>query len=542
MGSNSKKTLLLLSQHLNDLKSNLKPLVEESLKYTKNELFVYINPSLKSHLINPKFEQTLIQDRYKLKQIVNQFYQYSFKINPEIKVTCLLHNVHQVTRSVCVESKFSYDQILTDFLLENLENQLDIFLSQHLPNMESKKINFTQLVISKNCENSQNEASEFDLIKKNKVYRNSVIGGTYDRLHPGHKILLSESVLLTKNKLLIGVSDGELLSRKKLSELIENFDKRCENLKRFLAIVNPDLNVVTQKITDPYGPSITEPDYQCIIVSRETSSGGEKVNEKRVQNNLNKMDIHIVDLINDETSTFVDNAGDEIKISSSNQRRRLLGTLIKPPYIPYEEGKPYVIGLTGGLASGKSHIIKDLEQLGAAVVDSDKLGHKAYDKGTDAYYEIIRVFGSDVLDQSGDVNRKILGKKVFDSATEMKKLTNIVWPEIRRLRDIEIKRLFNEGNKIIVVEAAVMLEAKWHENVNEIWVVFVPEEEAISRAMERDGSSLDKVKKTLRSQMPNAEKIEYANVVFCSLWERKFTIKQVEKAWNLLLKRTIING
>lgn len=337
MSSNKKITLLLLSQQLNELKLYLKPLIEESLKYTKNELFVYINPSLKSRLINSEIEQTLIQDRLLLKQIVNQFYQYSFKLDPEINVTCLLHNVHQVTKPIGINSKFSYDQILTDFLFENLENQLDIFLNNYLPNMEPKKLNYTKLLVNKvdeNCQNTDNNlTSEFDLINKNKVYMNSIIGGTYDRLHSGHKILLSESVLLTKNKLLIGVSDGELLSRKKLAELIEDFDQRCEKLKQFLSIVDPDLDVVTERITDPYGPSITEPDYQCLIVSRETSSGGEKVNEKRIQNNLNKLDIHVIDLVNDEASSHQGNIGDEIKISSSNQRRRLLGTLLKQPNV-----------------------------------------------------------------------------------------------------------------------------------------------------------------------------------------------------------------
>lgn len=154
---------------------------------------------------------------------------------------------------------------------------------------------------------------------------------------------------------------------------------------------------------------------------------------------------------------------------------------------------------------------------------------------------MVEVFGNDIIDQNGQINRKILGKRVFNSTEELKKLTDIVWPEIKRLRDIEIRRLFEEGNKIIVVEAAVMLEAKWHTNVNEIWVVFVPEDEAINRAMKRDGSSLENIKKTLNSQMPNKEKIGYANVVFCSLWEREYTKKQVEKAWNLLLKRTISN-
>lgn len=84
-----------------------------------------------------------------------------------------------------------------------------------------------------------------------------------------------------------------------------------------------------------------------------------------------------------------------------------------------------------------------------------------------------------------------------------------------------------------------MLEAKWHQNVNEIWVCFVPEEEAIKRAMQRDGSSLEKVKQTLSSQLSNKEKLAFANVALCSLWEREYTVKQVQKAWSLLLDRTL---
>ena len=85
------------------------------------------------------------------------------------------------------------------------------------------------------------------------------------------------------------------------------------------------------------------------------------------------LDIHVISVIKDETA-LLENNGDEDKVSSSNQRRRLLGTLLKPPKIPYDSSKPYVVGLTGGLASGKSSIRKDLENLGVATVDCDKLG------------------------------------------------------------------------------------------------------------------------------------------------------------------------
>ena len=84
------------------------------------------------------------------------------------------------------------------------------------------------------------------------------------------------------------------------------------------------------------------------------------------------MDIHIISLVSDD---FFENDGDENKVSSSNTRRRLLGTLIKQPIKPYDSSRPYVIGLTGGLASGKTAIRNDLENLGVATIDCDKLGN-----------------------------------------------------------------------------------------------------------------------------------------------------------------------
>ncbi len=163
----------------------------------------------------------------------------------------------------------------------------------------------------------------------------------------------------------------------------------------------------------------------------------------------------------------------------------------------------------------------------------------AYEKDTDAYKKILQTFGSDILDTDQLIDRKRLGAKVFNSQSELKKLTDIVWPEIQVLVNKQVEVLFSQGYRIIVVEAALLLEASWHKNMNEIWVCFVPDEEAIERAVKRDGASVEKAIGILRSQFSNKEKIASANVVFSSLWEREYTLGQVKKAWKGLVDRTV---
>lgn len=136
--------------------------------------------------------------------------------------------------------------------------------------------------------------------------------------------------------------------------------------------------------------------------------------------------------------------------------------------------------MTGGLASGKSNIRADLEKFGAGTIDCDKLGHRTYEINTDAYKKIIETFGEDVLDETiKNIDRKKLGEKVFKQPYELKKLTDIVWPEIRKLLNKEIENLFQQGKKIIIVEAALLLDASWNTGMNEVWVCFVPDEEVM---------------------------------------------------------------
>ena len=116
-----------------------------------------------------------------------------------------------------------------------------------------------------------------------------------------------------------------------------------------------------------------------------------------------------------------------------------------------------IICLTGGIASGKSTAVKYLAGKGAHIIDADVLGHRAYDPGTRAHAEVIATFGEDVRADDGQIDRKVLGGKVFGKPDALKQLTDIVWPEIRRLAEAEIQQVqASDANPIIVLEAAVL--------------------------------------------------------------------------------------
>ncbi|MBT5199155.1 MAG: dephospho-CoA kinase, partial [Gammaproteobacteria bacterium] len=163
-----------------------------------------------------------------------------------------------------------------------------------------------------------------------------------------------------------------------------------------------------------------------------------------------------------------------------------------------------VICLTGGLASGKSTAVKHLADKGAVVIDADILGHQAYNPGTAAFDDVISTFGEEVRGDDGQIDRKVLGGKVFGKPEELRKLTDIVWPEIRRLAELELAAIADRNPEaIIVLEAAVLFEAGWEDIGEEIWVLTVDRETAIARSMARDNAPRDAVERRLDSQLSN---------------------------------------
>ena len=191
-----------------------------------------------------------------------------------------------------------------------------------------------------------------------------------------------------------------------------------------------------------------------------------------------------------------------------------------------------VIGLTGGIASGKSTAARHLETRGALMIDADKLGHRAYEPDTDAFRKVVQAFGDDIVGEDGQIDRRALGGKVFDNPGELDRLTGIVWPEIRKMALAEIDAARIEGKtKAVVLEAAVLLEAGWQDIVDEVWVVHVEREQAIARAMARDGLDEAAVSKRIDAQMTNAQRIELGDVAFENATTPEALCERIDERW-----------
>lgn len=195
-------------------------------------------------------------------------------------------------------------------------------------------------------------------------------------------------------------------------------------------------------------------------------------------------------------------------------------------------GHGLIIGLTGGIASGKSTAARHLGALGAHVIDADRLGHRAYEPGTAAHQAVIRTFGEAVRDAAGRIDRKRLGAKVFGDAAALKRLTDIVWPEIRRLAEADIAAArASQPGVVVVLEAAVLLEAGWQDAVDETWVVSVGRETALRRAMRRDGADAQAVAARIDAQLGDAERVARADVVIDNSGDEAALIGQLNAAW-----------
>ena len=191
-----------------------------------------------------------------------------------------------------------------------------------------------------------------------------------------------------------------------------------------------------------------------------------------------------------------------------------------------------VICLTGGMASGKSTGARFLREQGAHLIDADVLGHRTYEPGSPAHAQVVQTFGGDVLAADGSIDRKTLGTKVFGQPAELRKLTDIVWPAIRRLAEAEIAAVRAAGApRVVVLEAAVLFEAGWQNLGDEIWVVVVEREVAIARAMQRDNMPRATAERRLDAQLSNAERTARADVVIDNNGAPEAMLEQLRRHW-----------
>jgi len=202
-----------------------------------------------------------------------------------------------------------------------------------------------------------------------------------------------------------------------------------------------------------------------------------------------------------------------------------------------------VLGLTGGIASGKSTAAERLKELGAIVLDADRYGHRAYDKDSEGFHAVVNEFGHDIVGEDGEIDRRILGGKVFGAPDQLKRLTDIVWPVIRQFATAEINELRErEPQTVIVLEAAVLIEAEWQDLADEVWVVHVEPASAKKRLMDRNNLDADAAQARIDSQITNEERLEHADVDIANGSTLKRFLAAIDGEWENLQGRMSNEG
>jgi dephospho-CoA kinase len=193
------------------------------------------------------------------------------------------------------------------------------------------------------------------------------------------------------------------------------------------------------------------------------------------------------------------------------------------------------VGLTGGLASGKSHVGRILEELGCLWIDADALGHRVLLPGGEAYDAVVTEFGRGILKEDGGIDRQKLAAEVFSEAGRLEKLNSLVHPPVIRLEERMIAEFAaGEPAGIAVVEAAILVETGGHERFDRLIVVRCDPAQQIERAMKRSGETREQVRARLDRQMPVEDKLKLADFVVDTSGSRETTKEQVVKIHHLL--------
>ncbi len=193
------------------------------------------------------------------------------------------------------------------------------------------------------------------------------------------------------------------------------------------------------------------------------------------------------------------------------------------------------IGLTGGIASGKSTVSAMLAEFGAPVFDADREAHLLLQKGGAAWQEIKDRFGEGILAENGDIDRKKLGEIVFRDKEQLKWLESVTHGHVEEKRAAFVKEAAKAGVAAAILDIPLLIEKNIYQKVDEVWLVYVDKQTQRQRLMARDHSSFDDADARMSAQMPLVDKLPFADAVIDNSGSMDETRQQVTKHWQAVL-------
>jgi len=195
------------------------------------------------------------------------------------------------------------------------------------------------------------------------------------------------------------------------------------------------------------------------------------------------------------------------------------------------------VGLTGGLASGKSTVGRLLQDMGCLLIEDDKLGHQVMEPGGEAYMVIVADFGTDFVNPDGTLNRRRLGSIVFSNPERLAKLNALIHPPVHaREKALVDAYARDHPDGIAVTEAAILIETGSYKDYDRLIVAVCQPEQQIERSMARDQLTRQEVLDRLSRQMPLKEKAKYADFVIDTSGTKENTLQQTRAVYESLKK------
>jgi dephospho-CoA kinase len=198
-----------------------------------------------------------------------------------------------------------------------------------------------------------------------------------------------------------------------------------------------------------------------------------------------------------------------------------------------------VIGLTGGIGTGKSEAARILRELGGVIINADQVGHEAYTPHSEIWQEVVKAFGEDILQPNGEIDRKKLGGIVFSDAEQLARLNRIMHPRMAKMVAEQIQQLGERGTIVVVVEAALLFEAGWDSLVDEVWTTDSPEELVMGRLQARNGLSEEEARRRIGAQMSAAQRRRRSDVVIDNSGNLEDLKRTIQSLWDSGVKEKV---
>jgi dephospho-CoA kinase len=190
-----------------------------------------------------------------------------------------------------------------------------------------------------------------------------------------------------------------------------------------------------------------------------------------------------------------------------------------------------VIGLTGGICSGKSTVSGFLAELGAVTLSADEIGHEAFQPHSATWQRVVDAFGTVILKDGDQIDRQRLGAIVFSDAEAIAQLNRIMHPAMHLVAKERIEALRHEGCDVVVLEAPLLVEANWLDLVDEVWVTAASESTVVKRCSSRSGLSEGEARERISSQLTSEDRVRYADVVVDTDMPLDEVRKRVKEVW-----------